>query len=126
VIAAARLLVAPSPYESLSMAALEAWSLGRPVYYQDAAEFGAALDLLLNDDGTARTLGERGCEYFRRHYSWPVIERKYLDMFDELSRTKPAYAMEPVPGWLARRQRTIPPAAAVVDALPAGPAISAS
>ena len=72
-IAAAEALVMPSPYESLSMVALEAWALGRPVlasarcdvlvgqclrsnaglYYEDAREFGAALDLLLAD----RTLG---------------------------------------------------------------------
>ena len=68
-IAAAEALVMPSPYESLSMVALEAWALGRPVlatarcdvlvgqclrsnaglYYEDAREFGAALDLLLAD-----------------------------------------------------------------------------
>ena len=57
----------PSPYESLSMVALEAWGLGRPVlasarcdvlvgqcvrsnaglYYEDAREFVAALDRIL-------------------------------------------------------------------------------
>ena len=72
-IAAAEALVMPSPYESLSMVALEAWALGRPVlasarcdvlvgqclrsnaglYYEDAREFGAALDLMLSDRALA-------------------------------------------------------------------------
>jgi hypothetical protein len=63
-------------------------------------------------------------EFFRRHYSWPVIERAYLNMLDELRQTPPAHRMEPVPGWLARRARTAPPAADVVNALPRGPVVS--
>ena len=144
VMAAAEVLVMPSPYESLSMAALEAWALGRPVlanarcdvlvgqcirsnaglYYQTATEFGAALDLLLDDDGVARRLGERGRAYFATHYSWPVIERKYLDMFARLSDEPPPHGMEPLPGWFARRKRSIPPAAAILNAQPSGPALT--
>jgi hypothetical protein len=125
------------------MVALEAWAVGRPVlasahcdvlvgqclrsnaglYYEDAREFGAALDVLLSDRAVATAFGNNGREYFERHYSWPVIERKYLDMFDNLRRTPPAHVMEPLPGWLARRARTAPPAADVVDALPVGPVI---
>ena len=139
-IAGAELLVMPSPYESLSMVALEAWALGRPVlasarcdvlvgqcvrsnaglYYEDAREFAAALDRILSDPVLAATLGRNGRAFFARHYSWPVIERKYLDMFDELRRTPVTHGMEPLPGWLARRARTCPPAADVVHALPAG------
>ena len=139
-IAAAEVLVMPSPYESLSMVALEAWALGRPVlasarcdvlvgqclrsnaglYYEDAREFAAALDRILSDKALAATLGRNGRAFFTRHYSWPVIERKYLDMFDELRHTPATYAMEPLPGWLARRGRTVPPAAAIVNALPRG------
>jgi glycosyltransferase involved in cell wall biosynthesis len=140
-LAAAELLVMPSPYESLSMVALEAWALGRPVlasarsdvlvgqclrsnaglYYEDAREFGAALDLILSDRSLAATLGSNGRLFFERHYSWPVIERKYLNMFDELRQTAPSHGMEPLPGWLARRTRIAPPAADVVNALPKGP-----
>jgi glycosyltransferase involved in cell wall biosynthesis len=142
-IAGAELLVMPSPYESLSMVALEAWALGRPVlasarcdvlvgqcvrsnaglYYEDSREFAAALDRILSDSALADTLGRNGRAFFARHYSWPVIERKYLDMFDELRRTPATYAMEPLPGWLARRARIVPPAADVVNALPAGPVV---
>ena len=139
-IAGAELLVMPSPYESLSMVALEAWGLGRPVlasarcdvlvgqcvrsnaglYYEDAREFFAALDRILSDPALAATLGRNGRAFFAQHYGWPVIERKYLDMFDELRRTPATHSMEPLPGWLARRARTCPPAADVVHALPAG------
>ena len=31
-------------------------------------------------------LGRNGRDFFERHYAWPVIERKYLDMFDRLKR----------------------------------------
>jgi glycosyltransferase involved in cell wall biosynthesis len=142
-IAGAELLVMPSPYESLSMVALEAWALGRPVlasarcdvlvgqcvrsnaglYYEDAREFAAALDQILTDPALSATLGHNGRAFFARHYSWPVIERKYLDMFDELRRRPATYGMEPLPGWLASRARTLPPSADVVNALPAGPVV---
>jgi glycosyltransferase involved in cell wall biosynthesis len=141
--AGAEALVMPSPYESLSMVALEAWALGRPVlasarcdvlvgqclrsnaglYYEDAREFAAALDRLLSDRALAATLGRNGRTFFTRHYSWPVIERKYLDMFDHLRRTPRVAGMEPLPGWLARRERNVPPAADVVNALPRGPVV---
>ena len=144
VIAAADVLVMPSPYESLSMVALEAWALGKPVlasgkcdvlvgqclrsngglYYNDAAEFSAALDTLLADSHTAAALGDHGRRYYEEHYAWPVIERKYLDMFEQLRSNPPAHAMEPPPNWIARRRRTAPPAEDVVARLPSGPSIS--
>jgi glycosyltransferase involved in cell wall biosynthesis len=142
-LAASELLVMPSPYESLSMVALEAWALGRPVlasarcdvlvgqcvrsnaglYYEDALEFAAALDRILVDPGLAATLGRNGRDFFARHYSWPVIERKYLEMFEQLQRAPAAYGMEPIPGWFARRTTMVAPAADVVNALPEGPVV---
>ena len=67
-------------------------------------------------------LGRNGREYFARHYAWPVIERKYLDMFAALKRGAPA-AMEPLPGWMARRRRDVPPANEVLASIPSGAAI---
>jgi glycosyltransferase involved in cell wall biosynthesis len=139
-IAAADALVMPSYYESLSMVALEAWALGRPVianarcdvlrgqclrsnaglYYEDAGEFSGALEMLLGNAAVTDALGRNGREFFTRHYSWPVVVRKYLDMFARLSAEAPTRRMEPLPGWLARRRRSCPPAAAVVSDLPAG------
>ena len=145
-IAAAAALVMPSYYESLSMVALESWALGRPVlanahcdvllgqcmrsnaglYYEDAAEFAGALDLLLGDAPLGQALGSNGRAYFDRHYAWPVIERKYLDMFDRLSSEPSARSMPPLPGWLSRRRRILPPATEVLAAIASGPAIDDS
>jgi glycosyltransferase involved in cell wall biosynthesis len=144
-IAGAAALIMPSYYESLSMVALEAWAVGTPVvanarcdvllgqclrsnaglYYANAAEFGAVLDAVLTDAPLAERLGRNGREFFTRHYSWPVVEQKYLDMLAQLSSNPPAHPMEKLPGWLARRQRSIRPAAEVLDELPSGPVLDA-
>jgi len=141
-LAASDLLVMPSYYESLSMVALEAWALGRPVlangacdvlkgqcirsnaglYYERYEEFAQALYALESNGPLNARLGRNGREYFARHYAWPVIERKYLDMFAALKRGAPA-AMEPLPGWMARRRRDVPPANEVLASIPSGAAI---
>jgi glycosyltransferase involved in cell wall biosynthesis len=142
VIAGAAALVMPSYYESLSMVALEAWALGTPVvanahcdvllgqclrsnaglYYSGAAEFAAVLDRVLDDAPLVDRLGRNGREFYQQNYSWPVIEKKYLDMFAQLSSNPPRHRMEKLPGWLARRQRSLRPAAQVLDELPSGAA----
>jgi glycosyltransferase involved in cell wall biosynthesis len=141
-IAGAGALVMPSFFESLSMVALEAWALGRPVlangrcdvlvgqsrrsnaglYYENAAEFRAAADRLLDDEALACAMGNNGRAYYAEHYAWPVIEAKYLAMFERLTHEARRPTMEPLPGFLARRRRTLPPAIEVLDALPSGPA----
>jgi glycosyltransferase involved in cell wall biosynthesis len=142
VLAAADALVMPSYFESLSMVALEAWALGRPVlangrcdvlqgqclrsnaglYYENAGDFAAALDRLLSDGGLAEAMGRNGRDYFARHYSWPVIEQKYLEMFERLVSAPEQRRMEPLPGWFARRRPTVPAALDVLASLPSGPA----
>ena len=142
-IAASDVLIMPSRYESLSMVALEAWALGRPVlanghcdvlrgqvirgngglYYESFEEFAEALYALEGAGPIGGPFGRNGREFFRRHYAWPVIERKYLDMFDRLKREPAVGALDPVPGWIARRKRDRPPAAAVVGAVKAGPVV---
>ena len=141
-IAGASALIMPSYFESLSMVALEAWALGRPVlanarcdvlvgqsqrsnaglYYRHAAEFGAIVDRLLDDPGLSAAMGVNGRDYYARNYSWPVIEAKYLRMFERLKSEPPRRTMEALPGFLARRQRTLRPALEVLSAIPAGPA----
>jgi glycosyltransferase involved in cell wall biosynthesis len=143
VIAGATALVMPSYYESLSMVALEAWALGTPVianahcdvllgqclrsnaglYYANADEFCAVLDRIITDDVLAATLGRNGRQFYEQHYSWPVIEKKYLDMFEFLSSSPPAHRMERNPGWFARRIRSHRPAGEVMDELPSGPVV---
>jgi glycosyltransferase involved in cell wall biosynthesis len=144
-LAASELLIMPSYFESLSMVALEAWALGKPVlangrcdvlkgqcvrsnaglYYDDFAEFAETLRAIDFSPTLASALGHNGREYFIRHYSWPIIERKYLDMFDRLKREPAANALEPLPGWFARRRQTLPPADDVVAKLPTGAVIDA-
>jgi glycosyltransferase involved in cell wall biosynthesis len=100
-LAAADLLIMPSQYESLSMVALEAWALGKPVlangrcdvlkgqclrsnaglFYETFEEFCEALFHLEASGPLGGILGRNGREFFRRNYSWPVIEHKYLEMF---------------------------------------------
>ena len=140
-LAAADVLVMPSYYESLSMVVLEAWALGKPVivngrcdvlvgqclrsnaglYYENAAEFAAALDTLLDSPALAARMGEHGRRYFERQYTWPVIERRYIDMFKRLTDTPPSHTMEPLPGMLERRRKDKPAAATVLAAVPSGP-----
>jgi glycosyltransferase involved in cell wall biosynthesis len=137
--AAAEVLIMPSYYESLSMVALEAWALGKPVlangrcdvlngqclrsnaglFYENYGEFAETLHAITSGPGLSDTLGRNGRTYFRTHYAWPVIERKYLETFDRVARDT-APALEPLPGFLARRRRTCQAADAVVAALPAG------
>jgi glycosyltransferase involved in cell wall biosynthesis len=142
-IAAADVLIMPSPFESLSMVVLEAWALGKPVlvnakcdvllgqclrsggglFYTTADEFAEALFTLDGSGPAGPVLGRQGREFFRRHYTWPVIERKYRDMFDRLSRDSSRPTMDPLPGLIARRRRSRPAGRAVVDALPSGPVL---
>jgi len=96
-----RLLVIPSPYESLSVITLEAWSLGVPVlanarckvlvgqclrangglFYHGYAEFAESLRLLLGEPGLAEALGRQGRAYVDREYSWETIDGKMEELF---------------------------------------------
>jgi glycosyltransferase involved in cell wall biosynthesis len=91
-----RLLVMPSPYESLSVIVLEAWKLGVPVianarckvlagqclrsngglFYHGYAEFAESLKLVLSDDALARALARQGQAYVEREYAWETIDGK--------------------------------------------------
>ncbi len=142
---AAEFLIMPSYFESLSMVALEAWGMGKPVlangrcdvlrgqairsnaglYYDSYPEFVEAVRVLESSPGVAATLGRNGRRFFQGHYTWPIVEKKYLDMFERLSREGAAdragRAMEPLPGWWRRRQRSLRPAREVLAGLPSGP-----
>ena len=145
-IAASDLLIMPSYFESLSMVALEAWALGKPVlangrcdvlkgqcirsaaglYYERYEEFAETLYSLESNGPLHARLGRNGREYFQRHYTFPVIERKYLDMFDRLKRDNSAGPRKPIetlPGWFARRSRTVPAANEVLAGIPTGAAV---
>ena len=93
-------LINPSPHESLSMALLETWSVGRPalinggcdvltshcrqsnggLWYNNFHEWSAALSIV--DEETKRVLGRQGQTYVRQYYSWERVERDYLALLD--------------------------------------------
>jgi glycosyltransferase involved in cell wall biosynthesis len=143
-IAAAELLIMPSYFESLSMVALEAWALGRPVlanarcdvlkgqcirsnaglHYESQDEFVETLRAIEHNRWLAGALGRNGRQYYRDHYDWPVIERKYLEMLERLSKGGSSRTIDPIPGWLGRRKVECPPGAGVVASLPSGPSIT--
>jgi hypothetical protein len=57
-----------------------------------------------------------------------VIERKYLAMLESLKAEDaagmPAREVAPLPGWLARRRRVLPPARDILAQIPTGPVLS--
>ncbi len=144
--AAADLLIMPSYFESLSMVALEAWALGKPVlangrcdvlkgqclrshaglYYDNADEFVGTLKALGQSRWLNEALGRNGRQFFRDFYDWRVIERKYLDMFDRLKKEPAPKGIEPLPNLWSRRRRTRPPAQDVVEGVPGGPSLVAN
>jgi len=104
----AMMLMMPSFYESLSMVTLEAWALGKPVlanarcevlkgqcnrsnaglYYSDYSEFKEAFRLLLDKPRLRDAMGKNGKEFFQKHYTWDVIENKYLSILDRLEKER--------------------------------------
>ena len=97
---AATVVVVPSPFESLSLLALEAFAVGTPVlanarsevlvdhclrsnaglFYADRDEFVECLKLLAVDDGLRSQMGRNGRAYVRDHYRWELIMGKYEKM----------------------------------------------
>ena len=136
-LAAAGVLLVPSRYESLSRTALEAWALGKPVLanaasevlrgqcvrsngglcYRNADEFVGMLQAIEQNRWLSSSLGKSGHQYFRDHYDWRVVERKYHEMLVQLQKAEPRTAIEPIPGWSERRRRDVAPAADVLRSL---------
>jgi glycosyltransferase involved in cell wall biosynthesis len=93
---AATVVIVPSPYESLSLLALEAFAVGTPVlanarsevlvdhcvrsnaglYYADRDEFVECLDLLVSDRDLRAALGANGRTYVKENYRWDLVMTK--------------------------------------------------
>jgi glycosyltransferase involved in cell wall biosynthesis len=94
---AATVVVVPSPFESLSLLALESLAVGTPIlanarsevvvdhcrksngglYYADRDEFVECLTVLIADERLRAAMGRGGRDYVRRTYRWDVILGKY-------------------------------------------------
>jgi glycosyltransferase involved in cell wall biosynthesis len=94
---AATIAVCPSPYESLSLIALEALAVGTPIlcnarsevlvdhclgsngglFYRDRDEFVESMKLLVADDRLRAAMGRSGRDYVRRNYRWDVVLGKF-------------------------------------------------
>lgn len=103
-IKAARLLIMPSKYESLSMVIMEAWLCNNAVlvngncevlkghcvknngglYYINYEEFKECLNLLLRDSQLRARMGENGQRYVEENYGWENIEKKYRVLLKNL------------------------------------------
>jgi glycosyltransferase involved in cell wall biosynthesis len=97
-LAGASVLVCPSPYESLSLVLLEAWSHGTPtlssevspvlvgqtrrarggLWFGDDLEYAAALDLLTSTPALAGALGHAG-QRFAAGHDWETVTGRLLD-----------------------------------------------
>jgi len=96
---AAKFLLQPSPYESLSIVLLEAWWAEKPavvngacevtveqckkanagLWFDSYEEFKGAINYLLSNEEVASKMGKSGKKYVTENYSWEKIEKKYLE-----------------------------------------------
>jgi glycosyltransferase involved in cell wall biosynthesis len=106
---AATVVVVPSPFESLSLLALEAMAVGTPVlcnahadvlvehckrsnaglFYATREEFLECTDLLLADRELRERMGRNGKAYVAANYHWDVIMAKYDTLIAALPRLLP-------------------------------------
>ena len=104
----ATVVICPSPYESLSLLALEALAVGTPIlvnarsevlvehcvrsngglWYSNRDEFIECLKLLVADARLRAALGRNGRDYVRTNYRWDVVLGKYERLFAKIRNAR--------------------------------------
>ena len=99
-LAGARVVVCPSPFESLSIALLEALALGTPglvnarsevlkehclrsgaaLYYEDGDEYVESMELVARDGSLHAALGASGRRYVQAEYRWDVVLERWREL----------------------------------------------
>ncbi len=102
-------VISPSPYESLSIVLLEAWSHGVPVlvngacavtvdqctraggglWFSSFEAFNVALDRLVQDEGLRAQLGCAGKAYVERNCAWPAVVDRYTRFLERMAARQP-------------------------------------
>lgn len=100
--ASAEALCQPSVNESFSLTIMESWLAGRPVlvhggcevtrghvrrsggglWFHDYDEFVVALEWLHSNPALADRMGENGCKYVRRNFSWGKVVSRFRRMIE--------------------------------------------
>jgi glycosyltransferase involved in cell wall biosynthesis len=106
-LAAATVVALPSPYESLSLAQLEAWSHSRPtlanaaspvlvgqsrragggLWYRDADEYAAMLELLAGAEPLAEAIGRQGNRHVRTVCDWRQVRETWMEALADVARS---------------------------------------
>lgn len=99
------LVVIPSEYESLSIVAIEAWQLKKPIlanaksavlkdhclqsngglYYNNHEEFTLCLDKILKQPNLGHSLGLAGWKYVEKNYNWSAIKQRFSKFIKTIS-----------------------------------------
>lgn len=107
-LAHARVLLVPSPFESLSIVLLEAWNRGVPALvnaacrvldgqvrrangglsYRSPGEFQEALFYLLTHRAERDAFGRQGLEYVEREYRWPIVLQRVERLFEQVKSSR--------------------------------------
>jgi len=108
-LAGAEVVLLASPFESLSIVALEAWSHARPtlanavsdvlvgqsrrsgggLWYADPYEFHATLALLLDHPPLQAALGAQGRRFVTASGGWDAVRRAWLEVLASVPRAAP-------------------------------------